>query len=160
MVGHTFHELLSPDSSALSPVELRGRRLTREGDNKSRVGSHKKKEESGRGRQREGGSIIEGRERGREGKEKGNGVKEEGRGRRGGRRGRERGKGVSRGERSKGRGERFPQFTLTVRVLAVPAKSGHCLLKYLLGIGFETGVVVSVGEKTTDGRQVASLEVE
>ena len=74
--------------------------------------------------------------------------------------GRERGKGVRRGERSKGRGERFPQFTLTVRVLAVPAKSGHCLLKYLLGIGFETWVVVSVGEKTTDGRQVASLEEE
>lgn len=46
---------------------------------------------------------------------------------------------------------------LTVRVLAVPAKSGHCLLKYLLSVGLEAGVVVSVREKTTNGGQIASL---
>ena len=47
--------------------------------------------------------------------------------------------------------------SLTVRVLAIPAKSSHCLLKQLLSIGLEAGVIVSVGEKTADGGQVSSL---
>lgn len=61
-----------------------------------------------------------------------------------------------RGER-KGEGKEVSSTPLTVRVLAVPAKSGHCLLKDLLSVGLKAGVVVSVREKTTNGRQIASL---
>ena len=51
-------------------------------------------------------------------------------------------------------------LTLTVRVIGVPAKSGHCLLKDLLSVSLETGVVVSVSEKTTYGGQVTCLRRE
>ena len=46
---------------------------------------------------------------------------------------------------------------LTVRVLAVPAQSVHCLLEQPLSIGLEAGVVLSAREKTTDGGETTSL---
>ena len=61
------------------------------------------------------------------------------------------------GEIKEEKGRRFLLLPLTVGVFAVPAKSGHCLLKDLLSIGLETGVVVSVREETTNGGQIASL---
>ena len=74
-----------------------------------------------------------------------------------GRRGTE--KGEKKGLMEKKREEEEVSFvlTLTVGVIGVPAKSGHCLLKDVLSVNLETGVVVSVGEKTTYGGKITSL---
>ena len=47
----------------------------------------------------------------------------------------------------------------TFRVLGIPAQPANSLLKQSLSVRLETGVVLGVGEKATDGGRITSLGI-